>query len=60
MRGAQSKQGAIKMKKPTTKKQIRVRAQIRAGKWQFCKALKCNTVEKGGAPNTCQAVECVN
>ncbi len=48
------------MKKPTTKKQIRVRAQIRAGKWQFCKALKCNTVEKGGAPNTCQAVECVN
>ena len=47
------------MKKQITKKQIRVRVQVRAGAWQFCKALKCDTIDKGGAPNTCKAVECV-
>ena len=47
------------MKKQFTPKQLRVRTQTRAGTWQVCKALKCNTTDKGGAPNTCQAVECV-
>ena len=60
MRGADAKNSrSNEMKKQITKKQIRVRVQVRAGAWQFCKALKCDTIDKGGAPNTCKAVECV-